>query len=222
MARAVSMSLIEAVQHIQSARGLTEAEAKAELLRRLRREEIFARVERISVQGVHVPDAIYGADRKHVSVLSRTMMEVDGIFWRDPKVPIETCLDWRRDRIEFKSDGFDRKDFGAFHLVADGFLLRSDAVRDLWRNELPDLRGILLSSPRSKAHRPKGTGYEHSDLLIVEKALGLLDAGHASSATDAVRQVVGLDASGAKGSGTPESKVTRLVRLLKKIQRSRK
>lgn len=75
------------------------------------------------------------------------------------------------------------------------------------------LDGFFASPAKEKREprRPKGTGFKNHDAPLLAQ-MARLYPGKCSSPTEAAWKVVGRDGSGAKGSGTPNSKVDRLVR----------
>ncbi|TIP43661.1 hypothetical protein [Mesorhizobium sp.] len=64
---------------------------------------------------------------------------------------------------------------------------------------------------RRDPHRPKGTGFKDHDAPILAE-MAKLYPGECSSATEAAWKVIGRDGKRAKGNGSPESKIDRLVR----------
>jgi hypothetical protein len=75
----------------------------------------------------------------------------------------------------------------------------------------------LLVVKKAKG-RPKGTGLEAADESVITKILKLI-AEKRISDTAATWEVIGRDGAGALGSGSPESKVKRLVDRLKAMNR---
>jgi len=70
----------------------------------------------------------------------------------------------------------------------------------------------------AKNGRPIGTSYQELDKPLVKQMHELQRTGRAKSPTDAAWKVIGRDGQGAEGIGTPESKITRLVRLAKRTE----
>jgi hypothetical protein len=66
---------------------------------------------------------------------------------------------------------------------------------------------------RRKPHRPRGTGMAGADASFVAEMIRLVQAGQASTPTDAAQQII--KRSRVPGGGTEESKVRRLVRRYK-------
>lgn len=66
-----------------------------------------------------------------------------------------------------------------------------------------------------RAGRTKGTTYAAYDAPAIAEMRRLRAAGEAASLTDAARIVVGRDGAGARGNGTPEAKIKRLVKRAK-------
>jgi hypothetical protein len=67
------------------------------------------------------------------------------------------------------------------------------------------------STDEGHTGRPKGTGFSGADASIIEEMYGLIKTHSASSPTAAAWKVIGRDGARASGSGTPESKVRRIV-----------
>lgn len=70
---------------------------------------------------------------------------------------------------------------------------------------------LLDALPQPKNHRPAGTGLQAADADLIKQMHKLLSNKIASSPTQAAWTVAKRDGSGASGSGSPESKVSRLV-----------
>jgi hypothetical protein len=66
-----------------------------------------------------------------------------------------------------------------------------------------------------RPHRPAGTGLHQADEPFVLRIISLMANNEGMSSSGAALRVVG-DGSGVPGAGTPESKVSRLVRRIKK------
>ncbi|MER9776788.1 hypothetical protein [Mesorhizobium sp. M0220] len=93
---------------------------------------------------------------------------------------------------------------------------------DTWLDRIvSDARGDPLPANQNSTrqpHRPRGTGYADADAAIVAE-MARLYPGQCASATEAAWAIVGRDGKGAKGTGAPESKVDRLVRLYGRTHR---
>lgn len=65
---------------------------------------------------------------------------------------------------------------------------------------------------RVKKGRPKGTGYDDADELLINACVELIDCGDANSAQDAAQRIYYLDPGKVAGNGSPDSKIRRLAR----------
>jgi hypothetical protein len=79
-------------------------------------------------------------------------------------------------------------------------------ARDLLDVWIGELSGTVATG------RPKGTGYAIKDEPLVVKMLEMRDDGRAKSLTEAAKMVIGRNGSGALGIGSPEAKISRLVK----------
>jgi hypothetical protein len=81
-------------------------------------------------------------------------------------------------------------------------------VEALQRRNLPsEPQSTALAKKKRKSGRPKGISYENADRPLVDKMHTLIVSGNASSATEAA----GVVCDKAKGAGTHNSKVRRVV-----------
>ncbi|MER8564274.1 hypothetical protein NKH85_04880 [Mesorhizobium sp. M0924] len=195
------ISLSEAERRVRLNVGET---APAEILQKLRWGELTARAERYKVELVRRNTQT--ARNQSYTARDRQMLVLTSDFWRDDAVDFNKGLRWDLSAIVFETPGFAALNSqNDFRLAVINVHVISERIEKLW----PSPETVRA---QSTPHRPAGRSLEVADAALVKQMKEMVARGEAPSPTAAAWKLIGKDGKGAQGSGSPESKVQRLVK----------
>ena len=183
--------------------------AKIQLLAKLQGASLAARCDELRTDNGSVFSDNSFATEAGSSLVMRDC-EIPPAAWEGADIDWEADSFVRRHLEIDAMPGHPGRDLPGF--TASGVRVSSAQLRRLFPLEPSSRADAPDAEPARRSGRPPSSGFAEADAPIVEKMRELIESGNCTSVTQAAWQVIGRDGSGAKGNGSPESKVDRLVK----------